>query len=161
MNITQATERVFEHGGCVATVCGECKATVIHEDAESINTWVVDDPSTMVCPHCCRYERVSAFVLAKDQDKDTALQCLKDWLVKEQAMNDPDAVTMFVIYDHPSDYPESFVVRQWVVSGDHVLVSPVAQLAETIEAARAKIPLGRVKLKRTPDDDPVILEVWL
>ena len=29
-----------------------------------------------------------------------------------------DALPMWVVYDHPSDYPETYIARQWLVGPD-------------------------------------------
>ncbi len=161
MNIGDATGKVFELGGLVATVCGACKATAIHEDATTLKPWETDDPAVISCPECGKPDRVSAFVLSKEQDREEVNRTLEDWLLREQAEHDPDALRMFVIYDHPKDFPGHYVVRRWLVSGANVMVSPQAQLADSLEDARKLIPFGKVMLGRAPEDDPVIAEIWL
>lgn len=72
------------------------------------------------------------------------------------------ALQMHVIYDHPIDFPEHFVVRVWVIpplGGE--MPSRGYVLASTIEEARAAIPAGLFCMPRLPDDDPAIVEVWL
>lgn len=64
---------------------------------------------------------------------------------------------MFVVYDHPLDYPGHFVVRRW--SGDQPTEN--FAVARTIEEARAHVPMGLHRLPRQPDDDAAIVEVWL
>jgi hypothetical protein len=71
-------------------------------------------------------------------------------------------LSQYVIYDHPRDYPEHFVVRRWdVVSG---MPEPVpcgeAVLADSLEDARNAVPPGFNNIGRFANDDPVILEVW-
>ena len=69
---------------------------------------------------------------------------------------------MWVVYDHPSDYPEHYVARQHVVgtggdeATDRVLASPTL---ESLRVALAEI--GLVCLTRSDEDDPVIVETWL
>jgi len=66
---------------------------------------------------------------------------------------------IWVIYDHPRDFPGHFVVRiAWGLD-----MAPLAQLAPTLEAARrlaiengASFCLGR-----HPTDDPCIAECWI
>ena len=74
-----------------------------------------------------------------------------------------ETLEQYAIYDHPSDYPNNFVVRRWeVVRGVPVAMpcgNPV--LTETLEAARAVVPPGFVNIGRFENDDPVILEVWI
>lgn len=67
---------------------------------------------------------------------------------------------MWVIYDHPRDFPKSWVVRRWY--GPHPDHSWLA-IAPSLQAARdaACIAGGNVMMDRSPGDDPVIVEVWL
>lgn len=66
---------------------------------------------------------------------------------------------MWVIYDHPRDYPDNFVVRCWYGTEAELH----CKLADSIEHARALVvnaggcwPLGRMD-----NDDRAIVEVWL
>lgn len=69
-------------------------------------------------------------------------------------------LSQYTIYDHPRDYPEGFVVRRWDISADGP-VAGQAQTAPTLEAARAKIPVGLVCMVPSAGDDPVIVETWI
>lgn len=66
---------------------------------------------------------------------------------------------IWVIYDHPSDFPNHYVVRvTWGLNK-----SPIAQLAPSLESARRIAIDGGASfcLGRAPDDDPVIAESWI
>jgi hypothetical protein len=64
---------------------------------------------------------------------------------------------LWTIYDRPSDYPESFVARKFIVSPtDEVIVRDT--LAEVREAIGSR---ALVRIERSPLDDPKIVEVWL
>ena len=65
----------------------------------------------------------------------------------------------WVVYGHPRDYREGYVVRQWEVGPARVTPGQ-AQTAPTLEAARELVPAGLVRVPRAPDDDPAIVEVW-
>lgn len=71
-------------------------------------------------------------------------------------------LAVWVVYDHPRDFPDVYVARKHIasVSGntatEETLVSPDLNVLR--EALEAK---GFVHLSRDPNDDPVILEVWL
>ncbi len=71
-------------------------------------------------------------------------------------------VRLFVIYDHPSDYPDAFVVREWVVVGAEVYVAkePLAVSPE-LDLARMELPSGLFNIGRGPEDDQAIREVWI
>lgn len=66
---------------------------------------------------------------------------------------------IWVIYDHPADFPNHFVVR--VTWG--LFKSPFAQLAPDLEGARRLAIDGGASfcLGRDPGDDPVIAECWI
>ena len=64
---------------------------------------------------------------------------------------------MITIYDHPTDYPDSFVARVWDCNTPTHLIA----LADTLEAIRATIPPNMTCLPHMEGDDPCIVEVWL
>jgi hypothetical protein len=70
---------------------------------------------------------------------------------------------LFVIYDHPKDFPRHWVVRRWRVTGRGSLeaqLRPTA-LTETLTKARRHIPEGLIRIQRHPQDDPAIAEVYV
>lgn len=67
----------------------------------------------------------------------------------------------WVIYDHPKDFPEHFVVRRWTIRLHYAIPTQSYNLATSLEDARKFIPAGLVRTLPTPDDDPVIMEVWI
>lgn len=64
---------------------------------------------------------------------------------------------LYVIYDHPRDYPGEFVVRGWELEKPRELLGS----ANTLEGARKLLPPGLVNLGRYEQDDPFIVEVWV
>jgi len=76
-------------------------------------------------------------------------------------MNLPECLglsPLYVIYDHPSDYPWGFVCRVW--QGELAEFTPFA-IARTLEEIRRRLPPGMVCLGRYEQDDPAIREVWI
>ena len=70
----------------------------------------------------------------------------------------PDGpLELFVVYDHPRDYPGHFVVRRWL--GDQPTED--FAVADTIEAARAEVPMGLHRMPPQPGEDAVIVETWI
>ena len=66
----------------------------------------------------------------------------------------------YVVYDHPRDYPHSFVCRIWY--GEEVAEADPFMVAATLDEIRDALELlGLVNLGRFAEDDPVIAEVWL
>lgn len=73
-----------------------------------------------------------------------------------------EGLSIFTIYNNPSDYPGKFVVRRWVVAdGQERRDDGYLVLEDTLEAARLRLPQGMVRMNRNDDDDPVIVENWL
>ena len=65
----------------------------------------------------------------------------------------------YTIYDHPRDYPDGFVVREWEIDASQ-MTSRRAWTAPTLETARELIPVGLFRIPRADNDDPVIVETW-
>jgi hypothetical protein len=72
-----------------------------------------------------------------------------------------EGLPMWTIYSHPSDYPGGYVVRRGVAYASGYVPDKVAQYAPTLEAAIRLLPPGLYPLGRQPDDDPVIVGVWV
>lgn len=70
-------------------------------------------------------------------------------------------LSMWVVYDHPADAPDTFVARRWDVTAGDPTATSYLFTADTLEDLRAKLPLGLTRLDRSPLDDPVIVETWL
>jgi hypothetical protein len=64
---------------------------------------------------------------------------------------------IYVIYDHPSDYPNDFVCVLW---RDKERVN-VAGTAKTLEGARKFVPNGFMYFPPYRKDDPKIVETWI
>jgi len=72
-------------------------------------------------------------------------------------------LAMWVVYERPKDYPDHYVARRYLCAGiiggtatEDVLIS------DSLYALRlALYARGLVCLQRHPDDDAVILEVWM
>ena len=72
---------------------------------------------------------------------------------------------LYVVYDQPRDYPESYVVRGFQITTEGPVPdpAPLAVVAELVEARRAILEAapGSVRVERYPHDDPMLVEVWL
>lgn len=79
-----------------------------------------------------------------------------DW----NRITDNDVLVMYTVYEHPSDQPNSFVVRRWLLIGGRRRDGGM-RLALTLAEARRLLPRGLYCLGRDADDDPVIVETWL
>lgn len=72
-----------------------------------------------------------------------------------------EALVIYTIYDHPSDYPDNFVVRRWSVVGGNVKPDDSCILANSLEEARSGFNPGMTRIPRLPQDDQVIVELWI
>lgn len=66
----------------------------------------------------------------------------------------------YTIYRHPSDFPEFYVVRRWIIDSKGFRPMLAGCLCRTLEEARETIPEWMFCLTRDPQDDPVIVETW-
>jgi hypothetical protein len=73
-----------------------------------------------------------------------------------------DKLSIWTVYDHPTDYPSEFIARRFEVDvagsrpTDDVLGSTSLDLLRNELAAR-----GLTVINRMPADDKKIVEVWL
>jgi hypothetical protein len=74
-----------------------------------------------------------------------------------------NALTIWVIYDHPADFPDSYVLRpQFVQPGGVMGIGDIAYTSNNIEALRKVMRgMGLHCLPRMPDDSSKIMETWL
>jgi hypothetical protein len=77
----------------------------------------------------------------------------------------PEPLVFYAIYEHPRDYPHSFVARRWrLVDGAKEPDRLPLVVGPTLEAVREVLhcsAFGLTRLERDPYDDPVIVEVWI
>lgn len=75
-----------------------------------------------------------------------------------------DALSIYTIYENPSDFPGRFVVRRWFavrrISEPIAAIEPHA-VCLTLDAARQSLPPGLHKLAREYTDDSCIVESWI
>lgn len=68
---------------------------------------------------------------------------------------------IYVIYDHPSDYPDSFVARRAFFGAVTIFFEDDVLVADTLDNLRKMLPQGLICIPRDVNDDPVIVEVWI
>lgn len=72
-----------------------------------------------------------------------------------------EPLVMYTVYEHPRDYPDEFVIRRCAIGPG--TITPDRTLfarGPTLESVRDQLPRGLVCLRRLPDDEPQIVEVW-
>lgn len=67
----------------------------------------------------------------------------------------------YVIREKPAEYPEHFVVSEWLIQDADPKLQGNLVLCKTLEEAREKIPNGFFRMKRHPGDERSIVETWL
>lgn len=79
-------------------------------------------------------------------------------------MNDSVSI-IWVVYDHPIDFPDQFVARKFLginPTDDYYSDKSLAAVREWIYSEASKCGLGQpYRMPRHPNDDPVILETWM
>ena len=67
-----------------------------------------------------------------------------------------ELLEIWTVYDSPIDLPGSFVACKFLLD------QPTNDLLQdkTLEGLRAKLPPGLMRLDRSPQDDPRIVETW-
>jgi hypothetical protein len=75
-----------------------------------------------------------------------------------------DVLTMYVVIEHPYDYPESYVIRQWDILRGEVHVRDIVAVADTrqeVERVLLETRPGLVYMPPQRADDKVIVGVWM
>lgn len=71
-------------------------------------------------------------------------------------------LSMIVVYSGVSDLPHNFVARLHIqTASKKIIPTEYAFVGDTYSEILKKIPTGFVNIGRMPDDDPVIVEVWI
>jgi hypothetical protein len=73
-------------------------------------------------------------------------------------------LVMWTVYEHPKDCPGDYVARKFVITEDFYRSSNETissrSLRDVRNLLRSLYP-GLIQLKRPPDDEPHVVEVWL
>lgn len=73
------------------------------------------------------------------------------------------SLSIFTIYDHPSDYPDSFVVREFLITKDNVtIIDSLYMKASTLKEIHDEFDKTMyVFIGRSDNDDEKIIGVYL
>jgi hypothetical protein len=71
-------------------------------------------------------------------------------------------LAMWTVYDHPSDYPDYYIARKWLVGSKRAEPEATDEilLDADLDALRKRIPPWLYCMGRQEGDDPKIIEVW-
>ena len=71
-------------------------------------------------------------------------------------------LSMWVVYDHPADFPTEFVARRHEVVAGGSRPTNEAMSSRSLDMLRDElVGRGLTCLTRMPGDDPKIVETWL
>jgi hypothetical protein len=69
---------------------------------------------------------------------------------------------IYTIYDHPTDYPDGWPVREFAIVPGGSVAGPILGVGDTLDNARALVPAAAdTRLPRVPGDDSKIVETWV
>lgn len=75
-----------------------------------------------------------------------------------------DVLSMWVVYEHPTDYPEKYIARRWEIDGstpDGTRTDEVI-IADKLDRLQFSMSQKGIKwIPRVPGDEPHIVGVWL
>lgn len=70
-------------------------------------------------------------------------------------------MVQWVVYDHPTDFPDKWVMRAFKVVGEKIQPTNMAWAFDTLNEIHTMIPEGCARVQRHVLDDPKIYEVWI
>lgn len=74
----------------------------------------------------------------------------------------PPMLSMWTVYDHPSDFPKGFIARRWEIERSGAEPTADVMRAYDLEPLREQLRnMGLTCLDRNPEDEPQIVETWL
>ena len=64
---------------------------------------------------------------------------------------------LWTIYKHPLDYPNKYIARKFILDKPTLEI----KIGDTLEEVRELLPIGLTRFERNPNDDPIIVEIWM
>lgn len=75
---------------------------------------------------------------------------------------EPNLYIIWVVYDHPRDYPNCYVARKWRYDVNPPEPTHDMIISPSIEKLREMmIDAGLARIHRHPMDDRAIMEIWV
>lgn len=82
-------------------------------------------------------------------------------LERQQDAQARGVLNMWTVYDHPKDFPHSYVARRFEIGGGEPLATPDIVQGELSIIREGFRQCGLTCLTRNEGDDPGIVETWL
>lgn len=76
---------------------------------------------------------------------------------KDPSLYTGSLMPIITVYFNPSDFPDKYVGRLWNMNQS----TPYAIVKDSLEEVREQIPENMIRLERSTQDDPVIVETWI
>ena len=76
-------------------------------------------------------------------------------------MKNKSAVFLYTVYKHPTDFPDKWAMRAFIVSAKAINPSSTVITGDSLEEIRSHLPRGLTRMDRHPEDDPIIYETWI
>lgn len=75
---------------------------------------------------------------------------------------DPQALKQWTLYDRSPEYPDHYMARLFLIHKGSVEATGTIRLSKHPQSLRIELfEHGFVRMSRSPDDDPLIMETWL
>jgi hypothetical protein len=88
---------------------------------------------------------------------------IKSIIERMNANHRAGKLSMWTVYDHPTDYPNSFVARLHEADAQGSQPTIIAIISQDIEELRKilRLQFHLTPLTRDPNDDAKIVETWI
>jgi len=71
-------------------------------------------------------------------------------------------LVMYVVLDHPLDFPDQCVAREWSIGPlGNTVPGEIVASGPDVKSVREQLPAGLHRIPRERLDDPVIVESWI
>ena len=71
-------------------------------------------------------------------------------------------MTQYVLYCRPSDFPNDYVVREWLIKSGKIESLGITVKAPDLDTIYQRMnSMGLYYMPRQTDDDPCIMGVWM
>lgn len=69
---------------------------------------------------------------------------------------------LITVYEYPKDFPDRYVARVHFITKEYSWPSSkIFIVKDTLDEVRAAIPAGMLRMNRSPEDDPCIVETYI
>jgi hypothetical protein len=99
--------------------------------------------------------------LGPEPEEDDGMPLIHDIAKSQWQAAQRGQLTIWTIYDRPSDHPEGYIARRFEVGGGNTVATPEILTGDIEDLRQAFWKAGLMKLKRQDGDEPQIVESWV